>query len=581
MRAIATIILSGSLLAGIAQASPSDSFRQLINDYEAYENRYSPLLASSRGDQDAARIMPDAKLVTIRKQYSELAELKKRIDAIDCNVLEGQENISCQVFAWLMNAWNERNSHDEWRFAFDSRSGFFSTIYYAASQTVIRKPQDADNWLARLADTPRYMDENLLLLEKAIQDEWTQPESTVKAVITQLELGFEQKMEEHRLLKPLREARISEQKRIESLKKAEKIVEDDIIPSYRKLVAFLKEKYLPAVRSAVGVHSVPGGKEYYKSLVRYYTTLPLTPDEVHNTGLSEVKRIRDEMKKVINEAEFEGSFADFLDFLRTDPQFYAASTQELLMMNAWIAKQADGKMPDFFGLLPRLPYGVKPMPEAAAAHGTTAYYSPGNPKRGIAGFYVVNTSKLEQRPLYEIVALTLHEGVPGHHHQISIASEMENVPQFRKDLYINAFGEGWGLYSESLGYEMGLYKTAYDKFGQLSYEMWRACRLVADTGLHFKGWTREQAEACFRENSSLSDANIRAEVERYISWPGQALAYKTGELLIQKLRRRAEEKLGDKFDLRAFHDAVLENGTLPLSLLEKIIDKWIAQQASA
>ena len=281
------------------------------------------------------------------------------------------------------------------------------------------------------------------------------------------------------------------------------------------------------------------------------------------------------MDSVIRDTGFEGSFSEFLNFLRTDPQFYAKSREELLMHASYIAKQIDGKMPEYFGTLPRLSYGVIPVPKAIEKNYTTGRYFSGNPDRGQAGNYVVNTYNLPNRPLYNLPALTAHEGVPGHHMQIAIGQELKGLPKFRRSLYPTAFGEGWGLYAEKLAGEMGIYKTPYEKFGQLSYEMWRACRLVVDTGLHWKGWTREQAEACFLENSALAPHNIKTEVQRYISWPGQALAYKVGELKILELRSKAKTELGADFDIRRFHDAVLLNGGLPLEMLERQINRFI------
>ncbi len=348
-----------------------------------------------------------------------------------------------------------------------------------------------------------------------------------------------------------------------------------VYPAYKKLLMFLETEYAPAARTAVGIGTSEAGRAYYQALVKYFTTLDLTPDEVHELGLSEVKRIRGEMDVVIRQSGFEGSFAEFLAFLRTDKQFYAKTAEDLLKEAAWIAKRVDGQMPKYFGKLARLSYGVMAVPDEIAANYTTGRYWSGNPEQGLAGNYVVNTYDLSQRPLYNLPALTLHEGVPGHHHQISLAQEMQDVPEFRRSLYPGAFGEGWGLYSEKLGVEMGIYRTPYENFGRLTYEMWRACRLVVDTGMHWKGWTRAQAEACFLENSALSPHNIRTEVERYISWPGQALSYKIGELKILELRGRAEKRLGSDFDIRKFHDEVLGVGGIPLSILEARIDAWI------
>jgi len=359
------------------------------------------------------------------------------------------------------------------------------------------------------------------------------------------------------------------------------VVRDEVLPAYRDLLTFFEEEYVPAARADLGISSVPRGRELYRTLVRFHTTLETTPQEVHERGLAEVARIRAEMEEVIAETGFEGSFEEFLDYLRTDPRFYAETEEELLMRAAWIAKKADDQMPRFFRNLPRLPYGVRPVPASMAPTYTTGRYWRGDLEQGVAGGYMVNTYRLDQRPLYELPSLTVHEGVPGHHHQIALSQELEDVPDFRRRASITAFSEGWGLYTEFLGVDMGIYETAYEDFGRLTYEMWRACRLVVDTGMHYLGWTRQEAEDCFLENSALAPHNIQTEVTRYISWPGQALAYKTGELLIRELRARAEEELGEDFDIRAFHDRILDDGAMPLSALEEKMEAWIEAQAGS
>jgi uncharacterized protein (DUF885 family) len=318
------------------------------------------------------------------------------------------------------------------------------------------------------------------------------------------------------------------------------------------------------------------GKAYYAHQIkRYVTSTDQTAEQIHDIGLSEVARIKREMLALIKELEFDGDFDAFVKFLRTDPQFYAKTENELLQHASFIAKRIDHRMSGFFGKLPRLPYGIEPVPSEIAPNYTTAAYWPATSGGNRGGTYVVNTYQLDQRPLYELVALTLHESVPGHHHQNALSQELEDVAKFRQRLYLSAFGEGWGLYSEKLGIEMDVYRTAYEHFGRLSYEMWRACRLVIDTGIHAKGWTRQQGIDFLANNTSLSLANVRAEVDRYISWPGQALSYKLGELKIWELRRQAQSVLKDDFDIREFHDAILQNGALPLELLEKQIQGFI------
>ena len=352
--------------------------------------------------------------------------------------------------------------------------------------------------------------------------------------------------------------------------------------SYEELLRFMQEEYAPNVRAAAGIATLPQGTQIYRAAVAQHTTQPdLTPERIHEIGQEEVARIRREMQAVIEETGFEGTFAEFLEFLRKDPRFYAETPKDLLAEAAVLSKQLDAILPRFFGKLPRLPYGLSPVPAEIAPGYTTARYAGGDAASGRAGTYLVNTYRLDQRPLYELPALTAHEAVPGHHLQISLAQELRDVPDFRRNYYATAFGEGWALYAERIAGEAGLYDTPYKRFGALSYEMWRACRLVADTGLHWFGWTREQAEACFRENSALAEHNIKTEVTRYIGWPGQALGYKIGEITIRNLRAEAETALGNRFDIRAFHDVILEEGAMPLSLLEQRVRDWIADQKDA
>jgi uncharacterized protein (DUF885 family) len=360
-------------------------------------------------------------------------------------------------------------------------------------------------------------------------------------------------------------------------KEAIDVIESAVMPAFAAVAEFLASEY--EATDSLGAELLPNGDAYYAFQIRRYTTLlGTTAGEIHETGLAEVSRIRREMDAIIAELDYDGSFAEFTEFLLTDPQFFATSKEELLQKAAYTAKRIDYLMPGYFGKLPRQSYGIVPVPDEIAPNYTTgAYYgAPIGAKYG--GAYWVNTYRLDQRPLYEIAALTLHEAVPGHHHQNALALELEEVPAFRRSQGFSAFGEGWGLYSEKLGVEMGVYQTPYEHFGRLSYEMWRACRLVIDTGIHSQGWTRQQSTDYLMQNTALTAANARSEIDRYISWPGQALAYKLGELKIWELRRRAEAELGDAFDLRDFHDAVLGNGELPLSLLDAVVTGYIDQQ---
>jgi uncharacterized protein (DUF885 family) len=354
-----------------------------------------------------------------------------------------------------------------------------------------------------------------------------------------------------------------------------------VVPAFEKLHRYLVESYLPACREEIAWSALPNGKSWYESTVRRHTTTDMTPGQVFETGMSEVARIRKGMEEVIAQTGFKGNFAEFCEFLRTDPRFYCATGEELLRTYRDISKRIDPELTRLFGRLPRLPYGVIPIPEYAEKSQTTAYYQPGSPEAGRPGYFYANTYDLKSRPKWEMEALTLHEAVPGHHLQIALAQEMENLPEFRKHSWITAYGEGWALYAESLGEQMGFFRDPYSRFGQLTYEMWRAVRLVVDPGMHAKGWSRQQAIDFFRQNSSKPLHDIEVEIDRYIVWPGQALAYKIGELTIRKIRGAAELILGEKFNLRAFHDELLCHGCLPLGLLEARMRQWVERQSKA
>jgi uncharacterized protein (DUF885 family) len=342
----------------------------------------------------------------------------------------------------------------------------------------------------------------------------------------------------------------------------------------------MEREYLPAARGSIGASALPNGREFYRHRVKRFTTLDLTPEEVHQRGLAEVQRIRGEMEAVIKKTGFQGDFAAFVAHLRSEPRFYASSPEQLLKEVAYVLKRMDGQLPKLFGKLPRTPYGIREVPPYIASRTTTAYYMPPLGDGTQAGFYYVNTYDLKSRPLYEIEALSLHEAVPGHHLQLALQQEMTELPKFRRFADVTAFIEGWGLYAERLGLETGFYEDPYSNFGRLSYEMWRACRLVADTGMHYLGWTREQSIEFMAANTALTLHNIRAEVDRYIAWPGQALAYKTGELKIRELRSLAEQELGPRFDVRAFHDVVLGNGSVPLDVLDDNVRRWLKSAIS-
>ena len=571
------------IVDGLEECRIDDTLQALIDDVEALSVTGDPISAGNEGDRKALRKMPDVSPEQLKIGFDKYRQFKGRHDALAQKPMSSEEKLNYDLLGFVIDQRLLLADFDEARIPFTNDSGFFNEMSYISRQTTFETADDFEAYAARLTDIPRYFRQHRENMMRGVKTNMTASEEIMPGILDTVETYAQGPSEDHAFYAPFKTMPDSidsrEQKRLRALGKA--ALDMAVLPAYRDLAEFLKKNYIPHARKTVGIGTSEEGRAYYEALTRYFTTLDLTPDEVHNIGLAEVKRIRREMDTIIKEVKFDGTFDDFLDFLRTDPQFYAESEEDILKEAAWLAKQIDGKMPEFFGTLPRLSYGVIPVPAEIAANYTTGRYWNGNPQQGRAGNYVVNTSNLPNRPLYNLPALTAHEGVPGHHHQISLAQELKDVPKFRKSLYPNAFGEGWGLYSEKLVKEMGLYKTPYDNFGRLTYEMWRACRLVVDTGMHYKGWTRDQAEACFYENSALAPHNIRTEVERYISWPGQALAYKIGELKIVELRDRAENTLGERFSIREFHDAVLLDGGGPLNILEEKIDRWIAEQLAS
>ena len=447
-----------------------------------------------------------------------------------------------------------------------AEGGFLTGIIYDIGGTRINSSEDGLKYLKKLKAFPAYFDTRIEHLKRGQKRGVSSPKIIAKICLGMAKEVSESDANNNFFSKAIEGTSIE--------KKAIAGILTQVIPSYEKLVHYLETEYIPNAPEAIGVSSINGGKAYYEQRIRFYATENISPKEVFNIGMSEVKRIRAEMDEIISKLEFEGSFDDFCEFLRTDPQFYPKTGKELLHYAAWITKEMEGKLPDYFNKLPRMPLTVKPVPAALALNYTTGRYSGGSYKNKKAGQYWVNTTKLESRPLYVLPSLSLHEGVPGHHTQIMLAAELD-LPKFRKSQYLSAFGEGWALYCEYLGKEAGMYHTEYEEFGALVYEMWRACRLVVDPGMHYMDWSREKAFNFMKDNTALSIHEVGTEINRYIGWPGQAVSYKLGELKIRKLRKYAETSLGDKFDIRAFHDKVLENGSVPMATLDRIVKLWV------
>ena len=457
-----------------------------------------------------------------------------------------------------------------------NQRGGIQSFYETGDRLVYTSKQDYEDWLTRLNSFVENIDNSLTNNKQGLELGYTQPKLVTRGVIAQISAIINSDIENHPYLKVFKnadESLMSSNEKTDLVNRAKTLISNEINPSYKRLHDFLKNEYLSTSRDSIGISDVPNGSKWYEVLSNYHTTTNLSPDEIHDIGLSEIKRIRSEMEKIISDLEWDGDFNSFLNYLRTSPRFYYDNPEDLFNAYLIMSKTIDPLLPKIFKTFPRAPYGVIPIPAESAPFTTTAYYN--SPSKGKPGYFYANLYKPESRPKYEIPVLTVHEAVPGHHFQISIAQELENVPTFRKYQSFTAFIEGWGLYSEELGDHIGLYDDPYDKFGQLTYDMWRAIRLVVDTGMHYKDWSRDDAINLFIENTAKSKLDIENEVDRYIAWPGQALAYKIGQLKILELRSKAEKELGEKYDIKDFHYEVLKRGSLPLDLLEFYINQWI------
>lgn len=569
----------GSLRAGAEGGSPaSTTFRELLAEEWSTRLRDDPLAATASGVREYDDRLPQVAPADFARRFDQDREFQHRLAAIPRGALAAQDQLNYDLFGFVLHHRVALAPFDSFRIPLSSDEGFHTEVTRMATGVVMNRSLDYQNYIARLHGIPAYFAQQIANMRQGLKAGFTLPSAILPGVISVIEGQQYESAEKTPFFEPFTRfpESIAAKERVRLTDAGRAAIEADVIPSYRRLLAFFREEYQPSARKTIAAGDLPRGPAHYAALTKFFTNLEVTPEQVHEIGLREVARIRGEMEVVIRETGFKGDFAAFLNFLRTDPQFYAKTPRQLIMEASYIAKQIDGLLPAYFGNLPRLTYTVEPVPPELAPNYTGGRYVPPPIGGTNAGKYWVNTYALEKRPLYVLTSLTLHEAVPGHHFQGSVARELTDVPPFRLDLYPHAFGEGWGLYSEKLGIEMGLYKTPYDNFGRLTYEMWRACRLVVDTGMHAKGWSRERALEYLAGNTALSVHEVRTEIDRYIAWPGQALAYKMGELKIIELRARARAALGDRFDLRAFHDAVLKNGGVPLPMLERQIDDYIA-----
>ena len=571
------------LMANKEARSDAERLHRLLEISWEYTMKESPEFATSVGYPGQNDRWTDISLEAIaRRKETDKLDLEL-IKAIDRAKLPEKDLITYDLYR--RNAEFSVEGHE---FSFellqiDQMGGVHQNVAQVVSSTTFRTTKDYEDLVARLNGVPALIDQTIALLEKGLEQKVTPPQITLRDLPQQVLNLIVKDPAESSMLAPFKEMAAlvpaAEQTRLREA--ATEAFTKKVSPALQKLHDFLTAKYLPGARTTIGANKLPNGDKMYAYRTRQQTTTDLTPARIHQIGLDEVKRIRGEMDKVITGTGFKGDFHAFMKFLLTDPKFYYTGAESLLAHYRDFAKQVDPKLVEFFGIIPRLPYGIKAVPAYAEKSQAGGYYEAGSLKAGRPGYFFVNTYDLPSRPKWGIETLTLHEAVPGHHFQLAIAQEMEDLPEFRKHGHYTAFGEGWALYAEWLGHEMGFFKDPYQKFGHLSDEMLRAVRLVVDTGLHSMDWTREQAIKYFQDNSGTPPHDIVVEVDRYIVWPGQALGYKIGQLKIRELRTHAEKELGQKMDLRAFHDEVLKNGSLPMSVLETHLKTWVAKRKSA
>lgn len=557
-----------------AQQNADARFRQIYEKEWAWRTGQAGVSASGEAQPNNGRLdQVDATRQQKRLEYWQ--KVMSQLDAVDPKQLLPTEQVNYAIYREQIRNFIADQTFKQWQMPFNSDSAFWSELSNDLGSDSLRTETDYRRYVDRLGQVPAYFDQEIANMRAGLKRGFSVPHAVLNGRDASIASVADAKdPTQTAFYAPLQHMPSSipavTAAAIQADARAK--ISNDVIPAYGKLLTFFRNDYVPQARTTLAAEALPDGKDYYRQQIREYTTLDLDPDTIHTIGLTQVEKIHAQMLQVMQQTDFKGSFADFLHFLRTDPQFYAKTPEELLDKTAWVAKEVDGKVGKFFGHLPRERFTIEPVPDDIAP-----YYTSG---RGGPDVYLVNTYDLASRPLYNMPALTLHESYPGHALQLELAEEEHDQPAFRRNGYISAYGEGWGLYSEFLGNEMGIYKTPYQRFGYLTYQMWRACRLVVDTGIHHLGWTRQQAIDFMTENTALSDREIANEVDRYISWPGQALSYELGYLKLLELRAKAEKALGPKFDIRAFHDTVLSTGSVPLPVLEQRIDQFIAAGGS-
>ena len=583
MRTRILLAIAAAVIASpCALAGADEDLHALLDEAWEWYLAENPMVASRAGDRRYNTEWRDRSLDAIQRRHLKRREFLRRVYAIDKTALSDADQLNYELFRRDLQQDVDSHQFNGYLMPFSQRGGV-QNLDSQANYLRFATAADFEDWLARLEKIDTVVEQTIEVANRGIDKGFVLPRVLMERIPDQIAVQLVEDGADspfYRTFESMPDAiSAREQERLRAA--AIDTIEETVVPAYRKLARYFEKTYLPATRESVGLSSLPNGSAWYEFLARQFTTTPMTPDEIHRIGLEEVKRIRGEMQQIIDELEFEGDFQDFLAFLRTDPQFYYDNPDDLYEAYLATSKRIDPELVKLFGTLPRMPYGVKPIPDAIAPDTTTAYYSRPAADGSRAGIYWVNLYRPEVRPKYEIEVLSVHEAMPGHHLQLALQQELGDMPDFRRYSGFTAFVEGWGLYSESLGYDLGLYKDPYSRFGALTYDMWRAVRLVVDTGIHYKGWTRQQAIDFFKDNAAKTEHDIVNEIDRYIVMPGQALAYKIGQLKILSLRASAEAALGDDFDVRDFHDALLGAGALPLDILQQRMDAWIAAQQAA
>jgi len=574
---VAIVLCIGLPGPSAAQNSASDQLHNLFEEAWEFRLKEHPLFATSVGVHKYNDQLPEVSVEAAERRMKREKTFLNRLHDINRSALSPKDQLNYDLFEQIRERRIAEVEHRAYLIPITNRSGFHVSFPQLPDRMPLTTVADYEDYIARLQAFDRYAQQHISLMRTGLEAGYALPQVVLKDADETIRPQIVDDPKNSRLYEPFTSFpnRIDAGERDRLRRRGAAAIKSSVVPGFEAFLTFMQETYIPDARDTIAAAALPNGSAYYEHKVRYHTTLDRSPEEIHKIGRKEVERIRDEMMKIVEEEGYGTDFDGFVEFLRTDDQFYADSETELLKETAYVLKQIDGKLPQLFQSLPRMSYGIREVPDYIAPRTTTAYYQPPAGDGTRAGFYYVNTHDLPSRPLYEIEALSLHEAVPGHHLQLALQQELENLPSFRRHASFTAYVEGWALYAERLGVEAGFYDDPYSNFGRLSYEMWRALRLVVDTGMHSMGWSRQRAIEYMLNNSALTETNVMNEVDRYIAWPGQALAYKMGELKIRELRQRTQEALGDRFDVRDFHDAILENGSVPLKVLEQQIETYI------